>query len=686
MDPVSLAGLGLGSASIVFQVSAGYDVFEDAVNMPKECESLRLRLRLECTRLLDWADLVGLNDQNGHATFDKKLKANRATVLALLSEMKTLIGNLHGISLRSDDVLHPPGVAGRGSHTAKQLHLANTKEQLEDINTEQFRSMLESFGNQLGPQKKHGLMKGWRRVVDIGRGAADIAKQPGRLRWALRDHEAFRTYLGRLKELTDFLHGVLGEHQMSVLLEMTKETCMAMLQMSSSIDEMRELLKAVEIAAIQGGTEFETRAWLPLGDVVAGRVASGDASFSAVATPGRRQTLFAQLTRFRYTLASLQDGSQNSGLGRLRLQEEQLNSLTIDANATRAYRVPATFMDEIAWVEWKTYRTTRYQDACGAFQVGPNPTVRANLERLVAMLNVDDRPSQFRVPLCAGYFDDEINQRFGLVYQVPGGMPQSAEIMPLSELLVQESQPSLQRRISLAIELVTSMYYLHAVNWLHKGLSSRSVIVLLQGGTPDYSRPYISGFECSRPDEADLTTTAGPDSQDWAVYVHPDYQGIEKKKYRKTFDMYSLGIILLEIALWKPAEDIVGFSQSFAPQPEESAKTWENPGTPGIGVRLEEAHSAGERAESPGQGAYSKASLQDLKRIRTRLLADEPALLERVRAAMGDRYHDAVRACIGGLESLKLSPNADETSGVIATLLQQAYLRLVVDVLRGIRV
>ena len=34
-------------------------MFEDAVKMPEDCESLRLSLRLEYTRLLDWGDLAG---------------------------------------------------------------------------------------------------------------------------------------------------------------------------------------------------------------------------------------------------------------------------------------------------------------------------------------------------------------------------------------------------------------------------------------------------------------------------------------------------------------------------------------------------------------------------------------------------------------------------------------------------
>ncbi|KFY71370.1 hypothetical protein V499_08434 [Pseudogymnoascus sp. VKM F-103] len=673
MDPVSLAGLGLGAASIAFQIfegiKTGYGIFEDAADMPEQCESLRLRLRLECTRLLDWGDLSGLSEPQNHSRFDRKLKTNRATIMALLSEIKMLIDKLQKISLRSDGVLLPDSdiAAVQGTAIAKELHLANSQEDLKGVDIEQFRGILGPMEDQLYNQKRSLLTRSLRRVVDIGQGIADVAKQPGRIRWALSDKEAFQTHVRRLKELTDYLHETLGDHQMGILIEQTKETCMAMLQMTSSISEMKELIEAVEIATSHASIESETRAWLPLGDSV-DRQASVSESVSTIAIPERRETLFTQLTEFRYHVASLQIGlPQNSEVTGLKLQGGELDNLKFDhTRATGNGRTPATYLGAVAWVEWKAYRITRHKDEHGKFYYGPTPLAIANLERLAAILHIDKRPTQLRVPLCAGYFDDEINQRFGLIYQVPYATPQSPETMSLSQLLLQRgSLPSLQSRISLAKELVTSLYFLHAVNWLHKGLRDESILVLTQNGSPDYSQPFISGFEYSRPDETDLTTTAAPDT--WAVYAHPDYQGFDKKTYRKTFDIYSLGIILLEIALWKPAEEILGFGQP-------SVSTGEKDKSP-------EA-----KDEFQGKKGYSKDSLQDLKNIRNRLLVDEPSLLEQVRATMGSRYYNAVRSCICGLEYFNLPTEADETSPVIATLLQQAYLRLVVDVLRSIRV
>jgi len=64
----------------------------------------------------------------------------------------------------------------------------------------------------------------------------------------------------------------------------------------------------------------------------------------------------------------------------------------------------------------------------------------------------------------------------------------------------------------------------------------------------------------------------------------------------------------------------------------------------------------------------------------------KPELLSHIRVAMGEKYCSAVRACIGGMESFGLPTGAPQNDPAIATLLQQAYLRLVVDVLNDIGV
>lgn len=90
------------------------------------------------------------------------------------------------------------------------------------------------------------------------------------------------------------------------------------------------------------------------------------------------------------------------------------------------------------------------------------------------------------------------------------------------------------------------------VDWLHKSIRSSNVIFGYRGGHQDYKRPFLVGFEFSR-DEKDKSTTEQDDSLECNIYRHPDRQGPPEKRFNALHDIYSLGVVLLEIGLWKPA-------------------------------------------------------------------------------------------------------------------------------------
>lgn len=92
--------------------------------------------------------------------------------------------------------------------------------------------------------------------------------------------------------------------------------------------------------------------------------------------------------------------------------------------------------------------------------------------------------------------------------------------------MLDKPTPSLTERIALAHRISVSVLYLHAVNWLHKGLRSDSIVFFPAAGstTTEICHPVLSGFEYSRPDKEGETTTGGNLNNWWELYVHPDYQ------------------------------------------------------------------------------------------------------------------------------------------------------------------
>ena len=68
----------------------------------------------------------------------------------------------------------------------------------------------------------------------------------------------------------------------------------------------------------------------------------------------------------------------------------------------------------------------------------------------------------------------------------------------------------------------------------------------------DVQRPYIFGFEFSRPESyfsaGFIDTCTARD-----VYRHPVRQGQPLTTFKKIHDLYALGVVLLEIGIWRSA-------------------------------------------------------------------------------------------------------------------------------------
>jgi hypothetical protein len=74
--------------------------------------------------------------------------------------------------------------------------------------------------------------------------------------------------------------------------------------------------------------------------------------------------------------------------------------------------------------------------------------------------------------------------------------------------------------------------------------------------------PYFTGFALSRPDGPATDTSLTAPVLDVATYRHMDVQGFGGRaisRYRAIYDIYSLGMVLLEIGMWQPI-------QTFYPQ------------------------------------------------------------------------------------------------------------------------
>ena len=116
-------------------------------------------------------------------------------------------------------------------------------------------------------------------------------------------------------------------------------------------------------------------------------------------------------------------------------------------------------------------------------------------------------------------------------------------------------EPALGEKFKLASTLAIALDLLHSSEWLHKSLRSDNILFFQHRAIPSSKKsppsilvPWVTGFEYAR-----LATSASigyrPDgTKDLDYYHHPDVIN----GFTKAQDLYSLGVILLEIAMWRP--------------------------------------------------------------------------------------------------------------------------------------
>jgi hypothetical protein len=223
------------------------------------------------------------------------------------------------------------------------------------------------------------------------------------------------------------------------------------------------------------------------------------------------------------------------------------------------------------WVEWKEYEWNERKDGSPS-----KDAIIKRVQKLAALLNHSPKPEAFRTLHCVGFFDkadsgdgddDKNNHKLGLVFERPQDNKLHSFLPPISlrDLLESDPKPRVTERIKLAHAIANCVHYLHAVNWLHKGLSSHNIVFFrTTEGTVDYTRPYLSGFDLSRP-ARDSEFTDFKDDVEQRLYRHPLAQNPnadERERFRKAFDVYSLGVLFVEIAHWETVYGVLGINMN----------------------------------------------------------------------------------------------------------------------------
>lgn len=487
-------------------------------------------------------------------------------------------------------------------------------------------------------------------------------KLPARLRWVVSDRDKMEDLLSRLATLNDFLRDMLSTHQLEMLRAQEMRTSYQIVQMNSRMDHLIEVIQA-GILPLPTATALRSAPIRPVASPSPNQAYTDGfgkclqdlvrlAQFKAVSHAVQGHALDNDL-RDQIGLQKPQDNGPRGLSLDPRLLDMDVEDMTNSSDQRRAMgwycNSKTTNTYRRIWIEWKEME---YQHPHSSSD-GPNPVTLKRFEALVALLREDEVTSQFRAPKCLGYFLQRATRaalRYGLVFEAPSEVPPSYCPVSLRSLLRGDFRtPSLSARVALIKILAECLEKLHAVNWLHKGIRSENIIFFSRDGndTLDLGRPYLSGFDYSRPESSVSMSENPPTNLSDDLYRHPNVQGgpVERGRssgYRKFHDIYSMGLVFVEISLWKPLEAVVGVSD------------------------------------------MARLKVSDILSVRDTLMSN--SYQQSIESRMGDTVAEAIQACLKGMSAFGLTENAQGNNELDGEQLQARFYEIVVKPLTALRI
>lgn len=563
--------------------------------MPEKCRELRTGLQIEQCRLLDWAQVAGFIELQDDDDWPDIIKPHKTALVAMLAQIRTILDQFADLNgkyeeLRPDQTpaqaLVPGDVDLQADYSSLRI---NWSKKVKERENRKGTDHLIKAGLWMGSKIKAG-----------GENVAKVVSHPKRLVWACFDEAVFKVLLAKLAGYNNYLTELMHGHHLRQLEEASRKTQLEMVLVRSGLDDLKFLTAAINL---QLGHEDGQ----PVTPV------------SPVST--RANELWQKLIILK-TINVENDKPKGKGsveymnaIGYTSIQGK-VDYKETDALANEKYprsRVSGLYTrpngEEVQiWIEWKSYNA---QIDIKAKTASPRQGSIDRVQELVVLLqSCKEDKKEFRIPVCLGYFDDRAQRpegqgedRFGLVFAKHNQEHNNVVPKSLLNIIKERKCPSLSQRLKIAHSIATYVLYMHAARWLHKGIRSDNII--FSSLDPEWKEPYLSGFEYARPDR-DGTQSIDRAPSVHNAYVHPNYQPQNAiGTYKKTYDIYSLGIVLLELAYWQPIQAIMGF-------PDKQPRSGQ--------VML----------------------------FREQLLAPNSAYVEKLSARVGDKFHAAIMACIEG--------------------------------------
>jgi hypothetical protein len=256
---------------------------------------------------------------------------------------------------------------------------------------------------------------------------------------------------------------------------------------------------------------------------------------------------------------------------------------------------------------------------------------------------------------CLGFIHRPELNRFDLILSIPKSLsPTIKELEPrsLRHMLTDPeygdyTYHSLSKRLHLAKKLASAVFYIHTSKLVHKNIRPENILMFPgsnDDGQPsslpkrrdafpyELGKPVLVGFENVRQVEAEwVSKRNGSLTWEEDIYHHPSRHGAAAAKYYSVqHDVYCLGIVLIEIALWRSFVMFTTKTNDFEPNKTVFRK----------GKELVEGLEKGDIAVS-----------NNLKDEMEKLAKSE------VPIAMGDKFSRVILTCLNGVNETEDGDN-----------------------------
>ena len=531
MEPVSaasaIAGLVSLSLALLDGCVRGFVLLAAAQGFGKEVDQLRAMLDFETWRLYSWANTVGLLRTPPHFS----LNANTYAPIA-----KSILERLGQLLTDTARLKHDYG-----------LDVVTTGDEIRDLSKE--KGLFDRFFNRHQPRFVNDSANVFRRRNGPWK----------KLKWVSIDRQGSRMLLGDVKYWVDNLESLLGKHEQDHNRSWIRSTVRTAVAETTDPSELAAITQAEQSSSMLGLVAASAR--------LRSEGLLLNVFEEALTKGGEKSRTLSQTT---LNIGSKESGRRKSPPGPSHsgaAMRKDFNSLVLNANSRPSTneRSYGTYDGHAVIVEWKNVEARE------------EARLKHRVDRVAALLQKMNHPS-FHSMQCIGYLRDPATGKYAYLFSPPNTKgpkparlstrsetvpPKFDEMFTLVDLFKRPAfRPSLSVRLKMAVALVETILQLHTAGWLHKGIRSENILVF--GSLNDtVSRSgrladiYLSGYEYARADNLLETTEATVLHNEALLYKHPLSIGAARAVYRKEFDLYSVGCVLLELGLWASLESIL---------------------------------------------------------------------------------------------------------------------------------